>query len=56
MTETPSKQSLLAKYDRLCSDINYAEQAGLSNEFLRRHYAAAERLNAKAVAAGYGPL
>lgn len=55
MTE-PNEQLLRAQYDSLIRDINFAEQAGLSEDLVRRMYERAERLNEKAIAAGFGAL
>jgi hypothetical protein len=56
MTEHLSEQQLRARADKLIADINYAEQAGLSADMVKRMYDAFDRLNEKATAAGLGPL
>lgn len=56
MTKQLTEQQFRARANRLIDDINYAEQAGLSEDSVKRLYAMFDRLNAKAIAAGFGSL
>jgi hypothetical protein len=56
MTEQLTEQQALARADHLIADIDYAERAGLSRDMVDRLYRMFDRLDAKAIAAGFGPL
>lgn len=53
MNQQLTLEQALKRADRMADDINYAEQAGLSKEYIQRLYDAYDRLVERA---GFGPL
>ncbi len=56
MSSTLNEQQVRATADKLIADIDYAERAGLSKDFVDRLYAMFDRLNERAITAGLGAL
>lgn len=56
MSEDLTEDQARARADTLTTDIDYAERAGLSNDSVDRLYRMYDRLDARATAAGFGPL